>query len=81
VSAVTNNIIYVDILSNGESWFGSNRIASKSAYPELNAAKSLRGLGINLDTPVAIRKMGVVVRHSTVEFILRHERAETALTQ
>jgi hypothetical protein len=71
-----DNIIYVDILSNGESWYGPTRIASKSNYPELNAAKSLRSLGIDLAAPVSIRKMGVVVRHSTIEFILRHERAE-----
>jgi hypothetical protein len=73
--------IILDVLSNGEAWYGANRVASKSGYPELNAAKSLRGLGINLDTPVTIRKMGVATRHSTVGFILRNERAETALTQ
>lgn len=68
-----SDAIVLDILSNGEAWFGSNRVASRSAYPELNAARSLRGLGINLDTPVAIRKMGQIVRHSTLAFLLRSD--------
>jgi hypothetical protein len=73
--------IVLDILSNGEAWFGSNRIASRSNYPELSAAKSLRGLKFNLETPVTFRRLGQIVRHSTIEFILRHERAETAVSQ
>lgn len=72
--------ITIDILSNGEAWFGANCIASKSSFPELNAARSLRALNINLDAPLAIRKIGVVVRHTTAAFILRSDLDNAAVT-
>ena len=67
--------IVLDILSNGEAWFGSNRIASKSAYPELNAAKSLRGMKFDPETPVTFRRLGQIVRHSTLAFLLRSDNS------
>jgi hypothetical protein len=71
--AIVTNALVIDVLSSGEAWFGSNRIASKSAYPELNAARSLRGLGIDLETPVTFREMGIVTKYSTLGFVLRSD--------
>jgi hypothetical protein len=51
-----SDTLILDVLTSGEVWCGANRVASKSAYPELNAARSLRGVGIPLSTAITFQR-------------------------
>jgi hypothetical protein len=64
-------MITLDVLTSGEVWHNSSRIASKSAEPFQNAAKSLRAMGIPLNAVLIFRKLGQVVRWTSIGFVLR----------
>jgi hypothetical protein len=72
-----DNIVTVDLLNNGSAWVGSNRVSAPSATPERSCARTLRDLGASLDTIVRFRRMGQIVRQSTMSFLLRDHRAVT----
>jgi hypothetical protein len=75
---MTDNIITVDLKHDGSAWIGPQRIVSPSRNPDLCCARSLRALGMPLDAIVHLRKLGMIVRRSTVGFLLRDERLKAA---
>jgi hypothetical protein len=75
---MTDNTLVIDVLTDGSAWIGPQRIASPSRNPDLCCARSLRALGMPLDAILHLRKLGMIVRRSTVGFLLRDERLKTA---
>jgi hypothetical protein len=72
------DIIVADLLNNGSVWVSSNRVSAPSATPEISCARSLRGLGASLDTIVKFRRMGQIVRQSSLHFLLREDAPKRA---
>jgi hypothetical protein len=75
---MTSNMITADIKQDGSVWVGSNRVSGPSAMPDRSAARSLHNLGFSPDVIVRFRRMGQIVRQSTLSFLLRDHRAVTA---
>jgi hypothetical protein len=75
---MSDTVIVADLLNNGSVWVGPNRVAAPSATPELSCARFLRGLGPSLDTIVQFRRMGQIVRQSSLYFLLREDAPKRA---
>jgi hypothetical protein len=57
-----DNIVTLDVLSNSEVFWKSNRICSRSESPQRNAGRALVALGVPESATVHFRRWGRVVR-------------------
>jgi hypothetical protein len=64
------DIIALDVLSNTEVFWKSNRICSRSDSPQRNAGKALVALGVPLSATIHIRRYGRTVRSVMLEKLL-----------
>jgi hypothetical protein len=64
------DVIALDILSNMEVFWNSNRICSRSESPQRNAGRALKALGVT-DCVIHFRRYGRVVRAALLSKLLQ----------
>jgi hypothetical protein len=69
---MTAEVIALDVLSNSEVFWKSNRICSRSEAPQRNAGKALAALGVPESAVVHFRRYGHVVRAVILGKLLEH---------
>jgi hypothetical protein len=64
------DVICLDVLNSTEVWHRGSRISRRSNQPQLNAARSLRAMGIPDTATIHYRRFGHVVRAALLGKIL-----------
>jgi hypothetical protein len=68
---VTADAIALDVLSNTEVFWRSNRICSRSTSPQTNAGKALKALGVPAEATKHFRRFGRIVRAGVLGKLLQ----------